>query len=45
MKETEEQRKERKGMYISYVLSKAKGMVDEEELIKEAEEKFEKENS
>ncbi len=42
--ETKEQRAERKSRYISYVLSKGMGMVDDDELIKEASEKFEAEN-
>lgn len=43
-KETPQERAERKSMYISYVLSKGKGMVEEDELIKSASEKFEAEN-
>ena len=37
-------KEERKQMYITYVLSKNKGLVDEEVLIKEASNKFDKEN-
>lgn len=44
MKETPKQRQERKAMYLSQVLRYNKGMMDEEELLKEASEKFEKEN-
>ncbi len=42
--ETQEKKQERKNLYISYVLSKAHGMLDEEELIKEASKKFDEKN-
>jgi hypothetical protein len=43
--ETPEQRKERKNNYVGYVLSKSKGMVeDEDALVKEAEDRFEDAN-
>lgn len=42
--ETKEERAERKANFISYVLSKSFGVEDEEKLIKEAEEMFEKAN-
>ena len=44
MQETKEQREERKNMYISYVLARAKGMGDVEDIIKEASLKWENEN-
>lgn len=42
--ENEQQRQERKDMFISLVLSKSKGMGDTIKLYKEAEEMFEKAN-
>ena len=44
MKETKEQREERKSRYIAYVLSKNTAGADEKQIIKEAGEKWEKQN-